>query len=145
EGGRRELAHLHRMVDQLVVVGGLVSTEPPAAGSVAPHGGQGGGDSPAPEGGAAWRQDVDAAGLFLAAGDREEDTGAVEEAVARVEMGGANRQVPRIDPVGDQQPPLACEAAAGPGVLVDLLDRHGATAGGGVDALDVAGELPHHV
>ena len=135
-----EAAGRHRVVDQLVVVGGRV--EPEAVRRRA-GGRERGGHAPARERGARWCRDVDDARHALAAGGAQEHARPVEVAAGRVEVGGAHRQVVRVDVRGHRQ--RACAGRRLPFVLGGL--AHGDRGAGRVGAHgdEVARELADQV
>jgi len=146
EAAERERAHLDRAVDQLVVVARRVGAE--AAAPRAARRREPGDHAPVGIGRSLGRQDVEAAARALVADRQQEHAAAVEEAVRRVQVRRAHRQVPGVDLVGQRQRPVRRRAA--PGVLVELFDPHappGARLAGlqRRQAHDVARKLSHHV
>src|SRR6185369_893485 len=87
EGRELEVAHFHRMIDQLVVVRRAVGAEAPWFGT---RGGQGGRDAPIAIRDALWRGNVHLARRFGAAFGTEEYRRAVEIAPQGIEVGRAN-------------------------------------------------------
>ena len=145
-----EGAHLDRMVDQLVVVGGAVEAEAQCRGSAAlstfsARRRERSGHAPALEfASGRWLQ-VDEAGRVLLAEHAQEDAGAVEEAVCRVEVGATYREVPGVDGHGHRQRGAILDRRGLPGVLVELVEAHGFAAGFGADGDHMAGEFTNQV
>src|ERR1700738_3878167 len=95
EGGERELAERHRMIDELIVV-----LRPILAESVtlrATRLGKCRRDAPIPVGSAGGLADVDDAWHVLVAERGEKDARAVEKAGCVIEMRRSHRHVPRVD------------------------------------------------
>ena len=86
----RQVPDLHRVVDQLGVVAGLVRTETVSPGCLAPHRGR---DAPVSGDRVVRGQDLEFAGRVFLPLDREEDTGAVEVCVRRIQVRPAHAQV----------------------------------------------------
>ncbi|KAG1257744.1 hypothetical protein G6F65_015801 [Rhizopus arrhizus] len=136
-------AHFHGMVDQRVVIRRQVQAEAVAAGGalVAAGFGQAGVDLPAVQ--AARRRQVHQAGQVVLAMHAQEHAGAVEEAVAFVQMRAAHRQVPRVDHVFDPQRTGARRGL--PGGVVDFVDIHAPRARMGRQRFDLAREIADEV
>ena len=147
EGGEGEVAHLDRVVDQRVVILGPVEAKAVARGGAVDAGGFGqcGGDTPLANGLPHRRTQVDQAGLLFLPLDREEQAGAVEEAVGLVQMRAAHRQIPCVDRVVELQRGALRHRAGLPARFVALLQRHRLSAGGGFEGDDVAREIADHV
>ena len=136
-----EGAHLHRMVDELVVVGGLVAAK---AVALRLQLSQGRGHAPAGAVGVAGGLDVDRVQALGLTNHFQEDAGAVEVAVVLVQVGHAHAQVPGVDLVGQLQGALNRRGL--PGVLVELVQAHQVLASvARLDLDDVLGELSHQV
>ena len=143
EGRQREVADFDRVVDQFVVVGGDIACRSRSARRRA-------------RGSAVATRQVCAAASPAGArmstscgacswpGHAQEHAGAVEEAVGLVEMGGAHRQVPRIDLVAQRSAGRRSGAACQL-VLVDLCQRDRRPFDVAADAHDVAREFADHV
>ena len=99
EGNAGETSHFHRMIDEFIVVGAAVETEPLAIGAAGNTFGERHGrcDLPVAIGCAGRRLEFDEAGRILLANDLQENTGAVEEGMRRVEVRPAHRKIPSID------------------------------------------------
>ena len=111
EAAAPEAAELERVVDELVVVGGLEVVAPRRrrhCGGHLPVSGQPG--------------ERHAVALVLAAVDAQEHAGAVEEAAPRVEVGAAHRDVEAVDEVDDGERG-AVLASRELGRLVELAQR----------------------
>ncbi len=124
EGRQRKVAGLDRVVDQFVVVRGAVGAEAIGGRARAQHRR---GHAPARVGRPFRRHDVDDARCVLAAFRKQEHRRSVEVAARGVEVGGAHRQIVRIDLCHHRQ---RADAWCGlPDVLAGLRDRHGMAAG----------------
>ncbi|MOA14474.1 hypothetical protein D3C78_1345770 [compost metagenome] len=136
-------AHFHGVVDQRVVVRRQVQAEPVAAGGALVAAGfrQAGVDLPAVQ--PARRRQVQQAGQVVLAMHAQEHAGAVEEAMAVVQMRAANRQVPGVDLVFDSQRPVAGRRL--PGVVVDFVDIHAPRAGMRRQGFDLAREIADEI
>ncbi|CFW01053.1 Uncharacterised protein [Bordetella pertussis] len=136
-------AHLDRVVDQRVVVGRAVAAEAMAAGRARQplRLGQAGVDLPAFD--AARRRQVENAGRVFLPVHAQENAGAVEKAVAFVQVRAAHREIPRIHRIVDLQRAAARRHL--PGVVVDLVHRHRPAAGARGQRLDLAGEIAYQV
>ena len=140
EGGQREVAHFHRVVDQLIVVGRLVAAETIA---LRLQFRQGGGHAPGLAGRILRLHDVHLVRLGFLPQYAQEHAGAVEEAVILVQVRGAHGQIPGIHVVFERQGALARSRL--PRMLVQFGQRHGLALGLGADADDVARKFADHV
>ncbi len=141
-----EAAHLHGVVDQLVVVLGPVQAEAVALGGALLASGfrQAGGNAPAGVFQALGWEDVHPMGLAFVAVGGQKDAGAVEEAVGLVEVGAAHREIPGVNGVAQGHRAFSARRQL-PAVLVEFGGRDGPASRLGRQADDVAGELADHV
>ena len=145
EAREGEFAHLHRMVDELVVVRCAKAPETVRIARPAVLGRQRGDQLPVPARLGLGLVDGDEAWRVGASGHRHEHAGAIEEAMGRVEVGRTHRQVPGIDLIVQHQRARPGLNRRAPGVLVELLERARFAIGLRGQADDVARELPDHV
>ena len=135
EGG-----HLHRMIDQIIIVPGTIATEAPWFGTVTA---QAGGNLPVAAGLVfGWLQ-IDGMGLFFLAVNLQEHAGAVEVGMIPIEMGAAHRKIIGIDLVFNEQ--RSRRRLALPGALVQLVHGDRMAFGRGDQANHVFCEVPNHV
>ncbi len=135
-----ETAHLHRMIDQIVIIIGQIVTKAPGLGIVSAHAG---GDAPVGIGVTLRRQQLHPAGLIGGAVHPQKQAGAVEVAMGAIQVRGTNRQLPGMHLIANAQRTL--DAINPPGLLVEL--DHGQRAGGtrSRQATDITGKVANHV
>ncbi len=140
EAGMVEMAHLHRMIDQGVVIVGAETAETQlrAADPVEP-----GGQFPGGVGGAVRGFDVHLAGLVLEPHGGEKQAASVEIAVGGVQVGAAHRQVPGVHLIAHRDRPAGRRQL--PGLLVQLGHVHGSAGRRRFQRHDMAGEVTDHV
>ena len=138
--GMVEMPHLHRMIDQRVVVVGAEAAEPQlrTADPVEP-----GGQFPGGVGGAVRGVDVHLAGLVLEPHGGEKQTAAVEITVGGVQMGAAHREIPGVDLIAHGHRPGGRRHL--PGLLVELGHVQGRVVRRRLQGHDMTGEIPDHV
>src|SRR5258705_4960562 len=135
-----ELAHLYRMVDQLVVVRCDMAAESEGAGAFTRHRRS---DAPIAVARAPGPQDLELARRAFVPERPEKHASAVEKSVAGIEVRAAHRKVPGVYLVAHAERPG--DRLRPPCVLVDLLDRHRPVTAPGSYGNDVTREVPNHV
>ena len=140
EGCQRQLAHLDRMVDQLVVVRRTIRAEAVHRCAGPRHRG---GDPPVAIARAGRAQDVDAAGALLPSQRTQEYAWTIEEGMTGVQMRTAHRQVEGIHVDRHHDGPgVGCHD---PGVLVDLGYRQRLAPAARADRHHVPGEVADQI
>src|SRR5882672_5076894 len=135
-----EFAHLHRVVDQLVVVRSDIAAESERAGAFSRHRRS---DAPIAVARAPGPQDLELARRTFVPERPQEHASAVEKSVPGIEVRAAHREVPRVYLVAHAERPG--DRLRAPGVLVDLLESHRAVTAPGIYGNDVTREVPNHV
>ena len=140
KGEAAKFPHLHGTVDEVPVVLRTIASETVPVGL---HQRQRGGHAPVPPYRFGRRGQLDFTGLRFTPLHPQEQAGAVEEGMALVEVGGADRALPRIDLVFEHQ--LTLGPLHLPALLVQRHHREFPAAAGSTDGDEVAGEIPDHV
>src|SRR5258708_20729190 len=123
EARERELAHLHGVIDELVVVRCDIGAEAVGFRAFPRHRG---GNAPIAVTRPSGPNDLELARCAFLPENAQEHAGSVEESVSGVEMRAAHRQVPRVHFDAHRQGPV--DGLRAPGVLIEFLEGDRAVA-----------------